>query len=488
MPNFVQWEVRTTGSDTNGGGFKLAGTGTDYSQQNAAQFSGTDLASTSGTTIPCIVTSATHTFVAADVDNIIQVSAGTNWTAGFYPIVSVAGNAATLDRACGSSATITGGTWAEGGALLTISEAFTAVSFGDAQQSTVWLKSGTYTVTSSLTMPSSSTFQNSNVILHGYQTTHGDNTGTRPLITSATNSVALLTGNIPAFANTTFTVDNVSLSHTAGTRGACIVASSSGNAPTLLVYNSVLNGCSTGILGPLVGIYSFEGLVVHNSEIKNCTADGIQNVGNTYVLGSYIHDNVGRGLHFAGNQGSFSVFISVESSVIANNTLEGIRATPEAPNGHGVLAVKNSVLYGNGRTGLIYSGSGDGSGASLVLTNNIFEGNGSDISGPYYGLAFSSSDEGLLGPLLRLNNAFYNNTAGETLNLPVEPTDITLTASAFVSAGTNYQLNSTAGGGAVLKAAGFPGVGATGTGYLDIGALQSIGVVTVVGGSSAYVQ
>jgi hypothetical protein len=38
-------EVRTTGVDTNGGGFVTGATGTDFSQQNAAQYSGTNLAS-----------------------------------------------------------------------------------------------------------------------------------------------------------------------------------------------------------------------------------------------------------------------------------------------------------------------------------------------------------------------------------------------------------------------------------------------------------
>ena len=41
----VVWEVRTTGDDTNGGGFDSTVTspGTDYSQQTAAQITYTDL-------------------------------------------------------------------------------------------------------------------------------------------------------------------------------------------------------------------------------------------------------------------------------------------------------------------------------------------------------------------------------------------------------------------------------------------------------------
>jgi hypothetical protein len=67
-----------------------------------------------------VITSATHNFVAADVGNLIQITAGTNWTTGFYQIVSVAANAATLDRAVGTAVSLTNGTFAVGGALLTI--------------------------------------------------------------------------------------------------------------------------------------------------------------------------------------------------------------------------------------------------------------------------------------------------------------------------------------------------------------------------------
>jgi len=113
------WEVRTTGNTANGSGFNAsnASVGTDYSQQDAAQDSGTDLASADGDAVPCVVTSATHNFVAADNGNLIQITeAGDGFTLGFYEIVSTATNAATLDRACGSDGAKTGGDWAYGGA------------------------------------------------------------------------------------------------------------------------------------------------------------------------------------------------------------------------------------------------------------------------------------------------------------------------------------------------------------------------------------
>jgi hypothetical protein len=74
------------------------------------------------------------------------------------------------------------------------------------------------------------------------------------------------------------------------------------------------------------------------------------------------------------------------------------------------------------------------------------------------------------------NCATFNNTGGG-----IDPLfssggligNITYTATAFISA-TNFALNSATNGGALLRAAGFPGALPAGTsvGYLDIGAVQ----------------
>jgi hypothetical protein len=48
------------------------------------------------------VTSASHNFVSTDVGRVLRVDSGTGFTAGTYRIVSVASNAATLDRAVGT--------------------------------------------------------------------------------------------------------------------------------------------------------------------------------------------------------------------------------------------------------------------------------------------------------------------------------------------------------------------------------------------------
>jgi len=89
----------------------------DYSQMAASPFASTDIASTDGTTTPSTITSAANPYGPQMAGNIIHITAGTNWTAGWYEIVSVATVTATLDRAVGTSATLTSGTGYAGGAL-----------------------------------------------------------------------------------------------------------------------------------------------------------------------------------------------------------------------------------------------------------------------------------------------------------------------------------------------------------------------------------
>lgn len=88
------WEHNTsaTANMLNGGGFNTAN----------ANFP-TDLTATSATGDSPVVSSATYTFVAGDVGHFLWISAGSNWTPGFYEIASVAAGAATLSAAVGAA-------------------------------------------------------------------------------------------------------------------------------------------------------------------------------------------------------------------------------------------------------------------------------------------------------------------------------------------------------------------------------------------------
>src|SRR5271165_3169872 len=81
-------EVEHGGSDTTSSGYF------DPSQ-GANGF--TDGAATSANTTSPVFTSASYTFVAGDVGAWLFIYSGSGWYTGWYKIVSVASNAATLD-------------------------------------------------------------------------------------------------------------------------------------------------------------------------------------------------------------------------------------------------------------------------------------------------------------------------------------------------------------------------------------------------------
>src|SRR5437764_1232595 len=79
LASTMQWEVRSTGNDGNGGAFNPFDTspGTDFSQQDAAQFSYTDIVIAATTTNG---TSVARPFSSVDVGNVINITAGAGCT------------------------------------------------------------------------------------------------------------------------------------------------------------------------------------------------------------------------------------------------------------------------------------------------------------------------------------------------------------------------------------------------------------------------
>lgn len=181
------WEIEqnATVANVNGGGFNPsnAQVGSDESQSPTSHANGTNLASSNGSTNPCVITSATYNFISSDNGNLIHINAGTSWLASVYEIVSTSGNAATLDRACGSVASISGGTWHLGGAF-SMQDASDGTTFNfSVSGNQWWIKSGTYSMGANWNLPGTGTAAASQRF-EGYQTSRGDTpTGNnRPLI------------------------------------------------------------------------------------------------------------------------------------------------------------------------------------------------------------------------------------------------------------------------------------------------------------------
>lgn len=447
------WEVRTAGSDSNGGGFVTGAAGTDYSQQDAAQYTFADLASTNGTTNPAVVSSASHNFVAADVGNIIQITAGTSWTAGFYQIVSVAGNAATLDRACGSAATLSSGTFAVGGALLTWAKAINNASLVGGQK--IYIKSGTYTVTAVVALGASGDDTNGAISLIGYDAARGDNTGTRPILTSATNSV-----NLFSFAGKSrWNITNIKLTHTAATRGSGFCALT-GTALYMSLSNFVVDGCLNGFFaGNVSSDFSMQASRIENFLIQNCTNDGMQlgSAGDpTVIRNGTIYNCTGNG--YSGGASLASNFL--DRVFISTCGGKGVTIANSGASSFRHVSIRNCAIYKNGGDG-ITSAITTAVGLGLELENNVIYGNGG------WGVNLANASALLYA---NKNNAYGTNTSGDRTGLAAGSGDVTGIADPLTSA-TNPTLN--AAGLTTCKAAGFPGAFISGgTGYLDIGPLQ----------------
>ena len=470
LPANTTWEVRNAGTDTNGGGFKAGGTGTDYSQQNSAQFSGTDLASTNGTTNPCVVTSATHNFVATDVDNIIQISAGTNWTAGFYQIVSTATNAATLDRACGSSATLSSGTWAVGGALKTLSKLNTAMSTIEIQQF-AWVKADTtYSVSSTQTFNffarATSSIQRF-VTIQGYSSTRGDE-GT-PTIQASAGSFAIITiannNNLDNLVFANFILDCNSQTSSTG-----LDIQNNFTNPQNLKFT----GCSTGFKAT-----GFAG------ECTRCYATGMLASGFGFSTNStfqcyicYAGDSSASGVTGFGMVLG-SCFSCFAVNLTGGSTSDGFGIGTLSLGG---VQIVNSTCYNVTRDCYSVSHPAASNLAPLTILNSIAAKPGRYGFNAVLAVPQGGWPEDYNACWLSTGTACYNNwTAGAH--------DVTLSADPFTNgASQNFALNNTAGGGAAAKGVGFPGVlKVGGTGSLDLGGLQHVpsgGSGTIVSGYS----
>lgn len=177
------WECRTsaTAGNLNGGGFSdsnKGATGVDYSQQDAAQKTWTaagannDLACVTGTST---LTSASGGFTDAMLGNLINITAGTNFTTGRYMVTGFTNaNTVTLDRSPVGGVNGSAGTGYLGGALSSVnrvaSEAIPVLVAGN----TIWIKAGTYTAGTSTSGYTSGT-NASPITFIGYNATRGDN-------------------------------------------------------------------------------------------------------------------------------------------------------------------------------------------------------------------------------------------------------------------------------------------------------------------------
>ena len=456
------WEVRTTGSDTNGGGFVAASGGTDYSQQNTAQVAVTDLV-TNGTTT---VTSATAGFTAAMVGNTVYITGGTGTiTAARYQIVSFTNvTTVVLDSSTGLTAG-TGATLNLGGAIATINELSSAR--GMIASNKAFVKGGVnYTTATQInfTISCTPTPTVNYTRIIGYTSTRGDGGKftLQATVGGMTTGIILLTGNGILIRNAI--LDGNGQTNTQSLRiigswcSLVNVKSINASFSGLVVSTTTfvfLFGCEvTTTTGPVNGAGISVGL---GSKIVNC----------------WVHDNTVSGIDLQ----SAASDVTVTGCLITNNS---------GASSDGITGVANNAqiigntIYKSGANGI--NCSVNGAPPNQLILNNILSENGG------YGLV-GGITAGNPAESYWDGNAYYNNVSGTRHNADdvsginsispyVNVRDVILTADPFVNKAANdFRLNQNPGGGAACRSAGvpnlFPGLSSPNSQcFEDFGAVQ----------------
>ena len=455
------FEVRATGAATNGGCFVTGASGTDHSQQDAAWESYTDLVIGAVTTE---LTSAAFPFAADDEGNCINIASGAGCTVQIVQVVSVAAAVATIDKSAGTTASTCTGVL--GGALIEPNN----------------VKSSTYTRTTThlaLTIPGTAALP---IKWIGYQTTRGDDTGTMPILTSATNDIALVTLNAASYN----WFENIKFTHTAATRGIAfsfVTADSDYFRCVNCVADGVLNFISYGTFA--------DDLLISRSTILNTTGHAITGATiNGFSLDRSAIYNTGAGAGtFDGVRTTGSSDVNISASIIALSSGRGLDLENAGSN---AVVIDHSAIIDNVSDGIGTNDNGTDTAFSILFRNNVLWSNGGYGFNPYNAGATTAYLNSVV--VANYGNAYGDNTSGARNKLSAGQGDVAITGNPFIDcdATLDCDLNNTAGAGADLRAAGLPGVvGATGTtattGFLDIGVSQheDAGATTVIapGGS-----
>lgn len=432
------FEVRTTGSDTNGGGFVTGASGTDWSQQNSTQYSVTDGVAIGTTTI----TSATAAFGTDVVGNIMYLTGGTgSITAQWRQIVSR--SSATTIVIDASISASTGMTLHIGGALASPGQASAVMVSGN----DLWIKAGTYSITSASVNVSggclnniSSSSRTNQSFIRGYSVTRGDN------VSGAILQLNVSTATIMAGLNGVV-VQNLTLDGNAQTTSKGI-SGSGGNS--FRVRNCLIENFTNGGINAGAAVSMAE-----NCDFTGCSSQGC------YVGSTALVSRAWRCRFYSNTVTPIGGGVSADHCLIYNNSGA---STDGFSDGDAAVIVQNCTIFGNGRHGLNIGGNTNS--MCGMFTNNLLVNNGG------FGISFGASG---MENTLAINNAFYNNTSGAVSSGGLTEGNVTLSADPFVASGSsNFALNNTASAGASCRAAGFPGAfpGALTTGYVDIGCAQ----------------
>lgn len=448
-------EVRSASSDTNGGGFVTGASGTDYSQQNAANSAGSNISTTDAVAVgTTTITSVTAAFTSAIVGNIIYLAGGTGSITAQWRQVTGFTNATTI-TIDSSIAASTGMTMNIGGALATPAK---AISLMTVAGMITYIKAATYAIGTNIVFPTVGGSGGCSYII-GYTTTRGDNGQATLQYTT--------TGTMISFTTISYSYCWQNIIFDGNSKTASKFYTGSGYDIFWNCSFKNMSGTSALIGGnDFLGIYNSEITGLTQTTNGGCTVTTTGN-GGVVIDSTYIHGNTST---------TAGAVIGPGTGTYANFTLTGNVFYSTTTGNHVVIdtvcggLIRNNVFDSAARAGIYYFNSGP---AFPSIFNNIFTNNGT------YGINASNASLSASGtqatPFIH-HNAYYNNTTAAYTGIVAGTGDVTLTGNPYVSVGSNFALNNTTGQGAACRAAGSPGLlplnGNVGTGYLDIGPLQ----------------
>lgn len=363
----------TAGCTSNATASLTAGTyGVDYSQIDTA-IATSSTATSSGAGSVILFAGSTQSMIG----NFVHVISGTNFTAGWYEIISeVAGVSITTDRASTTGIGAIGVINIGGsGRLNGLEDAFKVML---PAASLVWVKNGTYTFSSGAGTANSNATGILPSFFIGYNAIRGDvcNGTNRPLW--------ILGANVFTSAQDTILV-NISGTSTAAGGFSMGVQGNVVNCKFLNTSNTAGRAAlSIGVTSSVIG----GEFISQNGTAANGSTGGPK------FFGNYFHDSVGG--YVNSNANSSCVVVA---NIFASCTSQAIQIT-----GNSAHMIGNNTVYGREAQ----MGSGLGFGTANQAANTVF-------NNIFYGLVTGITvSTGSAGTNAGVNNDFFNNTTDVT--------------------------------------------------------------------------
>lgn len=434
------WRVRPSGSNTNGGGYDpgISGAATDYSQQNAAQASGTH-GSTSGAGSTTFVDSTANAFTSAMVGNAIWIASGTNFQVGAYFVTGfTSASTITLDRTPSSGGAGSVGVWALGGGWADFwTNTDVSGSFGSNAGN--WLVPGNtiYILGSGTPNPASYVYDYTSTL--NFTPPNGDNTTNGYIVfandplTTGYKAPPDTTGGMPTVKHSNMIFFNANgievdglwfVRFSANTNGAFGAVAASTTLPVMII------GCVIDQFGFDVAgwrnVNAF-GCEVFSSQSGSGSGYGVQMAGACELVACNIHDCVAGGVFVGSN-------CSIINNIIAKNAGDGVNLNPGAST---LQVMINNTVDGNSGNGFNFTGTGAIN--STTMINNII----SNHTGVGKFGVVTGAGSGAAGSRIAMiidYNSYYNNTANYS-NINAGPHDTALAVTPYVASATeNYTL------------------------------------------------